>query len=455
MRGKKIACLGGGSLYFTHVLSDLAATEGLGGSEVTLYDLDLEKAEIVAATGRRLTEEGRHGIRVRACRELADAVDGADFAVSAIGGGGAGDAMTIYGSRYHLMDMLIPARYGIYQIVGDTGGPAALMMGLRTISIYLDLAAEFERRCPDVVFVNHSNPMAALCRAMWKHTKVKATIGLCHGVQIGINHVAAILDVPAAELETVWIGTNHYYWFTRIRHRGRDLYPELWRRLAERGTEPGRVLSQQLSELYGYKIVYPQDDHVVEFYPFLAQVRDPRELPYELEAWVDFTHLDPGPQPEPTGEARRAQRESYLAEFRAAVGKATLGSPSADPTKGEGVGRLLAAIANGERAVHIVNVPNRGAVPNLPPEAILEVEGVTDSLGVRPVYAGEAPIALAGLLHKRIAWQELVADAAATGDRRLALQALMLDEMAIQPDHASRMLDELLAASAPMLPRFA
>jgi alpha-galactosidase/6-phospho-beta-glucosidase family protein len=73
---------------------------------------------------------------------------------------------------------------------------------------------------------------------------------------------------------------------------------------------------------------------------------------------------------------------------------------------------------------------------------------------VRPIFTGEAPISLAGLLQKRIAWQELVADAAATGDRRLALQALLLDEMTLRPEQAELMLGELLTASKPMLARF-
>lgn len=454
MASKKVVCLGGGSLYFSHVLSDLAATAGLAGSDITLYDLDLQKAEIVATVGRRLAAEGGFGIQIRACSTLVEAIDGADFAISAIGGGGAGDALTIYGSPYHQRDLLIPARYGIYQDVGDTGGPAALMMGLRTISIYLDIAAEMEKRCPEVIFINHSNPMAPLCRAMVKYTRLPTTIGLCHGVQAGIKHLSDLLHIPVEELDTVWIGTNHYLWFTRIRHRGRDFYPELWRRMAEQAPEPGRILSQQLSELYGYKIVYPQDDHIIEFYPFLTHVRSPNELPYGMHAPIDLSGPPAAsPAPLPEGE-RQAARERYLGDFQTRVQGTRLGSPSADPRRGEGIGHLVAAIANGDRVVHIVNIPNRGIVPNLPAEAILEVEGVTDSCGVRGIYVGDAPLALSGLLQKRIAWQELVADAAATGDRRVALQALMLDEMAIRPDAAKHMLDELLAASQAMLPRF-
>jgi alpha-galactosidase/6-phospho-beta-glucosidase family protein len=85
---------------------------------------------------------------------------------------------------------------------------------------------------------------------------------------------------------------------------------------------------------------------------------------------------------------------------------------------------------------------------------VLEVAGVTDSCGARAIHAGEAPMALKGLLEKRIAWQELVVDAAVAGDRNLALQALLTDEMSIRPELAEQMLDELLAASRELLPQF-
>ena len=94
-------------------------------------------------------------------------------------------------------------------------------------------------------------------------------------------------------------------------------------------------------------------------------------------------------------------------------------------------------------------------VPNLPDYANVEVEAVTDSRGLRPIYTGPAPVALMGLLQKRIAWQELVADAAVKGDRGLALEAMMVDEMAIVPEKAEAMLDELLASSSALLPQFA
>ena len=274
----KIACLGAGSLFFPRALGDLAINQGLSESEITLHDLDFDKAELMATLGRRFSEESGNSLRIRACRELADALDGADFAISSIGGSGA-SLGGVYGTATHNADLMIPAKYGIYQIVGDTGGPAGMMMGLRSIPSYLSICREMEKRCPEAILFNHSNPMAVLCRAMVKYTSIQV-VGICHGVQSGMGQLARLMEVEPEDLDVVWIGTNHYYWFTRIRLRGRDIYPEVMKRAAARTPGHGEAMSELLSQIYGHRIVYQEDGHVLEFYPFLAQVGDPMKMPY-------------------------------------------------------------------------------------------------------------------------------------------------------------------------------
>ena len=102
----------------------------------------------------------------------------------------------------------------------------------------------------------------------------------------------------------------------------------------------------------------------------------------------------------------------------------------------------------------MANIQNKSAIPNLAYDAEVEVEAVTGYGGVKPVYMGEAPRVLKGILEKRFVWQDLVADAAVSGDRNLVLQALMTDEMAIWPDKAQPMMEELLTASKMLLPQF-
>ncbi|MFQ6043399.1 MAG: hypothetical protein ACE5PV_21305 [Candidatus Poribacteria bacterium] len=453
MPSKKIVCLGGGSGYFTRALGDIAVTEGLAGSEITLYDIDMEKAEIMAQHGSRLAQESGLGMTVRASKTLADAVDGADFAVSSIGGAGASIG-GVYGTAAHIQDILIPARYGVFQVVGDTGGPAGMMMGLRSIPIYIDICREMEKRCPEVILLNHSNPMAVLCRAMEKYTDIKQVIGVCHGVQGGIMRIANMLGVDPHELDCVWIGTNHYHWFTRIRHQGKDVYPEVRQKLAARQNSKGEMMTQKLSQIYGHTIVYPPDDHAFEFYPFTARLANVEDVPYGFaeELKEKYAHLEKMAAVKLSEAEAKAQRQNQLKSFAEQLQNVKLPESPSDSLTGEGLGSLMEAIALGRRQVQIVNIANNGAVPNLPAYANLEMEAVTDSCGVRGIYIGEAPMSLKGILEKRIAWQELVVDAGVKGDKNLALQALLLDEMAILPEKAEQMLSELLAASKDMLP---
>ena len=453
MPSKKIVCLGGGSLYFPRALGDFALEEELAGSEIVLYDIDGEKAEQMATLGRRLAEQAGTRLTVRATADLADAVDGAHFAVSSIGGSGAEITPNVYGSYYHSADMHIPARYGIHQAIGDTAGPAGMMMGLRAVPAYIAICRAMERRCPGAILLNHSNPMAVIMRAVHKYTGV-AAIGICHGVQGGIIAAAGLLGVPPRELECLWIGTNHYYWFTRMVHKGADVLPELMRLTRERRPHPDHALSTGLSRVYGYRIVYPDDSHILEFYPFATQVPGQYDLPHTIPAAAKAhgydaalpmaTHDVPGP----------AVRKAFMREYRRILNGVRLPATKDDGLAGEGLSALVAAIATGRRKVCIANIANGGAIPNLPATAEVEVEAVTDSLGVRAVAMGEAPLVLKGILEKRFVWQELVADAAATGDRSTALQALMVDEMAILPEKAESMLDELLEASRDLLPQF-
>jgi len=452
MAAKKIVCLGGGSLYFPRVIGDLIVRGDLAGSEIVLYDIGAEKVELMAAMGRRLADEAGTSFSIRSTAGLADAVDGADFAISSIGGSGAEITPNVYGSWYHAADMYIPAKYGIYQVVGDTAAPAGMMMGLRSIPAYIEICREMEKRCPNAVLFSHSNPMAVLCRAMTKYSGIKV-VGICHGVQATVQQAAEMLGVPADELDCVWIGTNHYYWFLRVAHRGVDLTEKLMAAANELGAKGAANLCHRLSRIYGCKFGYPGAGHIVEFYSWASRMPAFKDLPYNLAEDAKGHGFDPDkPMPERT-PATPETRKEFLENYGSILGDVKLPEGSGY-VSGEGIAAMMSAISHGRREVYIVNVPNGGAIPNLPAEAVVEIEGVTDSTGVRGITAGECPLVLKGILEKRFAWQELVVDAAVKGDRGLALQALMLDEMAIPPDDAEDMLDELLEASRDLLPQF-
>jgi alpha-galactosidase/6-phospho-beta-glucosidase family protein len=213
-------------------------------------------------------------------------------------------------------------------------------------------------------------------------------------------------------------------------------------------------MSAELSAAYGYRIVYPSDSHIIEFYPFAARVRDQQSLPYSLAEAARGHGYDASqalPEREPASSHLRAQ---FLDEYGRILDDVELPERQEDGVHGEGLATLIASMASGRRQLCILNLANNSAIANLPTTAEVEVEAVTDATGARALTMGEAPMVLKGILEKRFVWHELVADAGVKGDRNTALQALLVDEMAIPPKEAASMLDELLAASADLLPQF-
>lgn len=100
-----------------------------------------------------------------------------------------------------------------------------------------------------------------------------------------------------------------------------------------------------------------------------------------------------------------------------------------------------------------VNVRNDGLIPNQPDHSVVEVPSVIGGYGVRGVAVGPLPQAIADVLRARIYQQELAVDAALSGDRILALQALLADPLVRDLLSAEAMLEDALEVHAQYLPR--
>src|SRR5260370_39144011 len=155
---------------------------------------------------------------------LEAALDGAQFVVSAV---------ELGRSLYWAQDFHIRRKYGFRQVFAENGGPGSLFHGLRAMKAMVPIARAMERICPDAIVLNYTNPMHKVCDAIATLSKTRC-IGLCHGVWMGMEQVAYILDKPSDAREMDACDINHFSWFQTIRDRrtGEDLYPRL--REAER-----------------------------------------------------------------------------------------------------------------------------------------------------------------------------------------------------------------------------
>jgi len=74
---------------------------------------------------------------------------------------------------------------------------------------------------------------------------------------------------------------------------------------------------------------------------------------------------------------------------------------------------------------------------------------------VTGLCVGDLPDGIAALCNTQIGVQKLVVEAAVTGSRQIALQAMLADPVVQSAEAGEKCLDELLAVHAPYLPQFA
>lgn len=185
------------------------------------------------------------------------------------------------------------------------------------------------------------------------------------------------------------------------------------------------------------------DRHVVEFFP----ERFPGGNYYGKRLGVDVYSV----------EDTIARGDRIYEDMRArASGRAPLDGQIFYRTVGEHEQLLdiLRSIEHDERRVYAANLPNLGAVPNLPADAVLELPAVATAGGLRPVQMPDLSAPLAAIVTRKLSAARLTVEAALTGDRRLFVEALLADGAVSDPQVAAKMGDELLQAHREHLPNF-
>jgi len=118
---------------------------------------------------------------------------------------------------------------------------------------------------------------------------------------------------------------------------------------------------------------------------------------------------------------------------------------------------IIEALLENKNEVYVVNTLNRGAIENLPFDAIVELSSVVGGYGAISTHVGALPPSLAAVLNNHVEVQRLTVEAALTGDRSLAFQALLQDPQVaakLKPNEVNRLLDDLLNVHAQYLPHF-
>jgi 6-phospho-beta-glucosidase len=153
----------------------------------------------------------------------------------------------------------------------------------------------------------------------------------------------------------------------------------------------------------------------------------------------------------------RTRAQQIMAELPAIVASYRAEADSADPRPlagrfseehGDFAVGVMAAVLSGEPTRLVLNLPNRGAIDGLPDDAIVEVPCTLRGREVERHRMGPMPDQVAGLVLQMTAHARLASEAAVTGDRTIALHALMAHPLVNDIAAAEAMLDRLIPAAA-------
>lgn len=423
----RIVLIGAGSSEFGYnSVLDAANLEALRGCNLVLHDIDAERLETMGSLAKKMVEETGSKIELEWTVDREEALTDADFVVLSI----AVDRM----NRWR-MDLEIPFRHGIKQVIGENGGPGGLFHTLRNVPPILEICADMEDLCPDAILFNYTNPVPRLCLAVDRYTDI-SVVGLCHEVEHQIGRLAEVMGVPASLLDGVSAGLNHFSWFLELRlTNSEDAYPMLDEALKK--WDPS--FQPLCRAMYGKFGLYPStdDNHLGEYlaYAWEACPEESRGL-----NWID--------------RMEKAGIEKWDHINRLIEGEESLDVRGR--LSGERVMHIISGIVSNSRHLEYqVNLPNEGQVSNLIEGAIVESPAVVDGSGVHPVHVGPMPDGLAALCNIQILVQELAVEAAVNSDSKLALQAMLADPVVRDLQAARAAFEELMEAHSDLLPQFA
>jgi alpha-galactosidase len=447
----KLVLIGAGSAMFTQgIIIDWIRHRPEGEWEIALVDINPVILDATEKLVRRYMQNSDRPARITASVERRDVLAGATAVITTIGVGS---------RRAWEQDVFVPRKFGIFQPVGDSVMPGGVSRAMRMIPPMLAIARDVEKMCPEARFINYSNPMTAIVRALRRHTSLPV-VGLCMGTEDTIRDLAMLAGVKPETVTAKWAGLNHLTWITEIRSGGVDLWPAIRAKAAElrkNGIDReswagpfGRSRPEQdkltmpfsweLFEEFG-AFPAPMDRHVTEYF----SERFPGGKYYGSTLGLDAYSFE---ETIAVGD-RIYDRTISLAQQTGRLDISRTGGEHEQALE------ILDSIRNDRRRWYSANLPNNGTVPNLPKDSVLEVPAVAAAGGMVPVPQAELAPALTAVLLRRLAAIEAIVEAAVTGNRKVFAQALILDGGVADHATAVKLVEALIAAQKEHLPQFA
>ena len=448
-----ITIVGGGSTFTAGIVKSIALRKAeLEVEEIRLFDIDKERQDRVAVLVKWILEEDlKSGIRLTVSYDPAEAYKDADFIFT---------QMRVGKYAMRELDEKIPLRHGC--VGQETCGCGGLAYGMRTIFPMMKVIDDAEKYAkPSHWILNYSNPASIVSEACRRLRPNARIINICDMPIAIIDVVAAALEIKdKKEIVYDYYGLNHFGWFTSIEYRGKDILGDLRDYIMEHEIllpdaylKDKAALSNKSKEgnrhaKGSWYYVWKGEYEIMSNFP---DTLPNTYLNYYLQQKEFVEHSDPDhTRANEVMESREKNLfdgiDRYLATGEVDETVFYAGS------HGDWIADLAIALKNDTKARFLVITENRGAIPNMPYDAMVEVPAYIGKNGPEVIAQDRIPLFQQGLMMQQLNCEKLLVEGCIEGSYQKVLEAFTLNKTVPSMKVAKEVLDDMIEANKEYWP---
>ncbi|MGL5042186.1 MAG: 6-phospho-alpha-glucosidase [Culicoidibacterales bacterium] len=436
---QRVVIVGAGSTHTPGIIQSLLAKrEQFPLSKLVLFDIDAQRVEKVAAIMNQIIAKTYPNITLIVTTDEQIAYQDIDFVFIQVRPGGL---------EMRRVDEQIPLKYGV--VGQETCGPGgSISYGIRSIPAILHIIEMAKKGSPNCWILNYSNPAAIVAQATRRVFNNEKIINICDMPVAILLSFAKMLGLEKwDDLDADYFGLNHFGWFTALYDKeGTDRMAEVKAKILAFGMIAS---SDKHHKDPDWQKTWKQYNQIVaDFGEFLPN----SYLQYYLYAADMVAQTDPNwTRADMVINGREkelfAQYDLYLSDPQ------TYLSPLQDFTVfGDFIVDIAASIAYNLGHRYLVIVENNGAIPNLPPDAMVEVPAYLRFWGPEPISQKPITAFYKGLIENQLASETLAVDAYFEKSYAKALQAIAINKTVPSTTVAKQILADLINENGDFWP---
>lgn len=425
MNKQIITIAGGGSGYTPGIVLTMLNHKDFEVREIRLYDDDAQKNKDMEIIIDYILKNNNYDISLKRTENPEEAFTGVNFVFSQI---------RVGKIEMREKDEKIPLKHGI--VGQETCGLGGFSYGMRSMKGFLELVGHIQTYAPKAWILNYTNPETIIAESVRRQYPEAKIINACD-MTISIEEIISeSFGYDRKNWLPVYYGLNHFGWYDEIYDvsLGKDVMPEILERFKMEGVH---IDNQEASWAQTYKNMRT----IVENFP--------THLPNNYLEYYLYPNL--AVEQADTNYTRANMiMDGRLKKIKETVQKIKNKENLGDINyEGDGHGQYIVDIAvsilHNKNDRFMLIVPNKGAIPNLREDAVVEVPCYVNAKGVEPISLRfDIPDFHKGLMEAQVASEKLLVDAFFENSYQKALEAFTLNQTVPNADVAKKVLDEFI-----------